>query len=102
MMVRTGILFEAQGSRREGVDCSSNLARKPTRQCRQITLKLRLAGLFVLVCCLGTPLAAQAPSSHPVTFGTSAVSYIEIPGTAFAGTNSAVSYQQTAGYARYS
>ena len=87
MTVRTGIFFEAQGTRPDG---------------RGIAMKRRLGGLIVLVSFIGAPLSAQASSSHPLTFGTSAISYIEIPGNAFAGFNSNVNYQQTAGYARYS
>lgn len=86
MTVRNGVFVEADGGRREA----------------DLNMRLRLGSLFLLACGLGAPLVAQAPSSPPLTFGTSAVSYVEIPGIAFAGTTSSVSYQQTAGYARYS
>jgi hypothetical protein len=103
MTVRKGTFVEAHGNRRQSIFGPSRCFRASRRpDCRGIAMRLRLAVLLVLAGGIGAPLAAQTPSSPPLTFGTSAVSYIEIPGIAFAGTNSAVSYQQTAGYARYS
>ena len=103
MTVRTGIHYETQVSRREASERPREFFRAPKRSdFRGISMKHRLGGVFVLVSCIGAPLAAQAPSTPPLTFGTSAVSYIEIPGIAFAGTTSNVSYQQTGSYARYS
>lgn len=102
MANQTGIPLDAPRTRRGDIGCSSDPLALSRSDSRGIATKRRLAGLIILAACTGAPLAAQAPSSHPLTYGTSAVSYIEIPGIAFAGTNSNVAFQQTAGYARYS
>jgi S-layer family protein len=51
---------------------------------------------------LAVPLAAQTPETRPQTYGTTAVSYIEVPAEAFLPLSSSTAYSQIFGAARYS
>ena len=66
---------------------------------------MRFPRLWILSCLLiglAAPLAAQAPSRSPQTYGTTAVSYIEVPAEAFLPLNSTTAYAQIFGAPRYS
>ena len=55
-----------------------------------------------MVLALAAPLAAQTPKAAPQTYGTTAVSYIEIPADAFLPLDSSTAYSPLFGAARYS
>ncbi len=66
-------------------------------------MKWHLGALsVVLVLGLGAPLAAQAQSSRPMTFGTSAVTYVEVSAFEFFPFDSRWSYTFSNTFARYS
>jgi hypothetical protein len=62
---------------------------------------LQRASIASLVLGLAIPVAAQAPKRAPLTYGTTAVSYVEIPAEAFLPGDSTTGYA-AGSYARYS